>query len=124
MLDLRTVEHLHIDCRLSAMLIPYGYFKNKWLLNLQKGDYVQTIDTPEVVIRIIEKTTIPIASPIAQSLSLLIYNKPIEEVFNAMLRNWKYDIQKKNVILIIYERDDSYKERFENGIENRAQIPI
>lgn len=106
------------------MLVPYGYFKNKWVYNLQKGDYVQTIDDPEVVIRVVERTIIPIQSPIAQSLSLLIYNKSIEQVFDAMLRNWKYDIQKKNVILIIYERDDSYKERFENGIENRAQVPI
>ena len=88
------------------MLIPYGYFKNKWALNLQKGDLLQTIDEPEIIIRVIEKSIVPINSSIAQSLSLLIYNKPIEKVFDAMFRNWKYDIQKKNVILIVYERTE------------------
>lgn len=88
------------------MLIPYGYFKNKWALNLQKGDLLQTIDEPAVVIRVVEKTVVPITSAIAQSLALLIYNKSIEQVFDAMFRNWKYDIQKKNVILIIYERTE------------------
>lgn len=88
------------------MLIPYGYFKNNWALNLQKGDLLQTIDEPEIIIRVIEKSIVPINSSIAQSLSLLIYNKPIEKVFDAMFRNWKYDIQKKNVILIVYERTE------------------
>ncbi len=88
------------------MLIPYGYFKNKWALNLQKGDLLQTIDESEIIIRVIEKSIVPINSSIAQSLSLLIYNKPIEKVFDAMFRNWKYDIQKKNVILIVYERTE------------------
>ena len=88
------------------MLIPYGYFKNKWALNLQKGDLLQTIDEPEIIIRVIDKSIVPINSSIAQSLSLLIYNKPIEKVFDAMFRNWKYDIQKKNVILIVYERTE------------------
>lgn len=103
---MRTVEHLFTDCKLNAMLIPYGYFKNKWALNLQKGDLLQTIDEPEIIIRVIEKSIVPINSSIAQSLSLLIYNKPIEKVFDAMFRNWKYDIQKKNVILIVYERTE------------------
>lgn len=88
------------------MLIPYGYFKNKWALDLQKGDLLQTIDEPEVVIRVVEKTVVPIYSPIAQAMSLLIYNKSIEQVFDAMFRNWKYDIQKRNVILIIYEKTE------------------
>ena len=86
------------------MLIPYGWYKNQWVQDAQCGDELETIDEPPVPIRIVEKTIIPINSPIAQCLSLLIYNKPIEEIFNAMFRNWKHDIQRKNVILIIYEK--------------------
>ena len=49
------------------MLIPYGYFKNKWALNMQKGDLLQTIDEPEIIIRVIEKSIVPINSSLAQS---------------------------------------------------------
>jgi len=100
----KIIEHLYTDCKLQAMLVPYGWYKNDWVLRLEKGAVLETINDPPILVRIVEKTVIPINSPIAQCLSLLIYNKPIEDIFNAMCRNWGHDIQRKNVILIIYEK--------------------
>lgn len=103
----RTIEHLFTECKLNALLIPYGMYKNKWALHVQRGELLETIDEEPVTIRVIEKTIIPINSNIAQCVSMLIYKKTIEQVFNAMFRNWKHDIQRKNIILIIYERIES-----------------
>jgi len=104
MSEFKIVEHLFTDCKLHAMLIPYGEYKNKWVSRIEKGCVLETIDEVPVHIRVLEKVTIPVNSIITQCLSLLIYNKPIEEIFDAMFRNWKHDIQRKNIILIIYER--------------------
>lgn len=103
----RTIEHLFTECKLHAMLIPYGIYKNKWALQAQKGELLETIDEEPVTIRVVEKTIIPINSNIAQCVSMLIYKKPIEQVFSAMIRNWKHDIQRKNLIFIIYEPVES-----------------
>ena len=99
----RVIEHLYTDCKLHAMLVPYGWYKNNWLERAERGMELETIDEIPILVRLVEKTVIPINSPIAQCLSLLIYNKPIEEIFDAMIRNWGHDIQRKNIILIVYE---------------------
>lgn len=97
------IEHLCSECKLRAMIVPYGLRKNTWVLNMKPGDEMYTIDEKPVLIQVLEKMVMPVMSPTANCLSLLIYGKPIETVFKAMFQNWGYDIQRRFVILIIYK---------------------
>lgn len=107
------VEHLYYECRMAAMLLPFGVYKNAWINNLKFGEEVYTIDDPPIKIRILDKLILPIKSSYTNAISMLIYGRPIEVVFKAMFSNYKYDINLKEVILLTYER----------VIKNEAQFP-
>lgn len=101
--SLMNIEHLYSECKLNAMLIPYGIYKNAWVERLRYGEKILTSDDPPITIRVLDKLVIPVGSTIANSMSMLIYGRPIEVIFDAMFRNFGHDIQRKNVILLIYE---------------------
>jgi len=85
------------------MLIPYGDYKNSFLHDVRPGDVLTDMD--EVPIRVLEITRVGIHSALANALSMLIYNQPIETVLAAMRANWGYEINKTDMFLIIYTPD-------------------
>jgi hypothetical protein len=52
-------------------------------------------------VEIIAKARIPIRSPIADALSIFMYNMPMKRVFKVMRRNWKYDINDSEVLVVV-----------------------
>lgn len=98
-----TLDHLSQTCRNSAMLIPYGDYKNSFLHDVRPGDVLADMD--EVPIRVLEITRVGIHSALANALAILIYGLPIETVFGAMKGNWGYEINKTDLFLIIYTPD-------------------
>ena len=89
------VEHLYYECRMAAMLLPFGVYKNAWISRLKFGEEVYTMDDPPIKIRILDKLILPIKSSYTNAISMLIYGRPIEVVFKAMFSNHKYDINLK-----------------------------
>jgi hypothetical protein len=92
-----------VDCKMSAMLIPFGHYRNAHLLDLKAGDELITIDEPACHLRIVSMNVIPVNSPITNALSMLIYGYPIERVYDAMVGNHGPFIHRNKLILIIYE---------------------
>lgn len=101
-----TIRHKKATCKLNAMLLPYGFYFNKSILELGVGQEMLTIDEPPQRVLVREKTIIPIRSKMANAISLLIYDIPVEDVFKAMWANWKGDIQRDNLIFLVYETID------------------
>lgn len=107
--NLYCIEHLYSECKLSAMLIPFGLYKNAWVNKLQYGAEVLTLDNPPVKIKVFDRITLPIRSTLTNSISMLVYGKPIETVYDGMFRNYGHDISKREVILLIYKAIDYVK---------------
>lgn len=98
-----TLDHLSQTCRNSAMLIPYGDYKNSFLHDVRPGDVLADLD--DAPIKVLEITRVGIHSALTNALSMLIYNMPIETVFAAMRANWGYEVNKNDLFLIIYKTD-------------------
>jgi hypothetical protein len=97
------IDHLMADCKKSAMLIPFGYYKNVYLLDMKAGDELITEDDPPAHIKILNMHVIPSNSPLTDAISNLIYGYPIEVILKAMEGNHGASIHRDKIILIIYE---------------------
>ena len=98
-----TIEHLISDCKMQAMLIPFGYYRNCYIAEMKIGDELITIDDPPCHLKVSSINIIPVNSPITNAISMLIYGYPIEVVFDAMLGNNEHAIHKNKLIFIVYE---------------------
>lgn len=98
-----TVEHKIMDCKNGAMLIPFGLYKNSFLHDVKPGNILYTMDDPPREIVVLALTTITARGETAQALSLLLYNQPIELVLEAMRRNWRREINREELFLLVYK---------------------
>ena len=97
------IEHLLVNPKYFMVLLPFGDYKNINILEADIGEVCETIDDPIKYVKIISKTTIPIKSPIANALSMFLYDMPIKRSFSVMRRNWSYDIHEDEILLVILE---------------------
>lgn len=98
-----TIEHMVSDCKMQAMLIPFGYYKNCYISEMKVGDELITIDDPPCHLKVLSINIIPVNSSVTNAISMLIYGYPIESVFDAMLGNCEHAIHKNKLIFIVYE---------------------
>ena len=102
------LEHLFSEPNYHMVLIPFGDYKNINILEAEIGQICETIDEPPKKVEIIAKARIPVRSPIADALSIFLYNMPMKRVFKVMKRNWKYDINDSEVLAVVIKeiKDD------------------
>ena len=97
------IEH---ECRNSSgylgMLIPFGEYKNRSLLQAAPGSEAITIDG--VTVKLISSSVISAPSQIANTLSYMLYGISIERSLDAMIRNWGYDVYNDKVLFIVVEK--------------------
>lgn len=101
--NILTIFHKAADSKLRAMLLPYGIYRNGFVLELGVGGELLTCDEPPIRIRIREKTILPIKSKITNAICMLLYGHSIDEVFQSMLNNWSGDIQREKLLFIVYD---------------------
>jgi len=100
------IESLLFDPKLKGMLVPFGFYKNASLAEAYIGEIVYTMDDPPVQVEIMAKATIAIKSQAAEALSLLLYGKPIDYIFNKMLDNWKSDIFTDMILFLVVKKHE------------------
>lgn len=99
-MDLHIVESKLFEPKLKGMLVPFGLYKNAWLVDVPIGAIMSTIDNPPKQVRLMSKTVISIKSPIAETLSMMLYGRSMSFIFSKMLQNWKSDIDRENIFFI------------------------
>ena len=97
------IDHLLVDPKYKAMIIPLGDYKNTNILDSPIGQVLETIDDPPKYVRVVAKSIITPASDIANSLSVFLYDVPMSVTFKVMRRNWKYDINGDAAIFLVVE---------------------
>ena len=102
------IESLLFDPKLKGMLVPFGFYKNAALAEAYIGQVVYTMDEPPEQVKIMAKAVISIKSQVAEALSLMLYGKSIDYIFNKMLKNWKSDIFTDMILFLVVEKYDEY----------------
>jgi hypothetical protein len=97
------LEHQVSDCRMQAMLIPFGLYRNAYAAELKRGDEIITNDEPKCHLQVVAVSVIPVRSPITDAISMLIYGVPIEALFDEMLKRNGSSIFSNKLIFIVYE---------------------
>ncbi|NCU31204.1 hypothetical protein EOM57_05410 [Candidatus Saccharibacteria bacterium] len=110
------IEHLLKDPLHKAMLIPFGDYKNMFIREAPEGTIFETIDSPPKKVELIASAVISPVSPLANALSMMIYNQPIRRVFKAMRRSWRYDIHDDQLLLIIVKEIMEEKEAIQHNV--------
>lgn len=106
------VDHLFVNPKYKAMIIPLGDYKNTNILDSPIGQILETIDDPPIRVRIVAKSIITITSDIANSLSVFLYDVPMKVAYKVMRRNWKYDIHDDMAMFLVVE--EVQEEELEN----------
>lgn len=97
------VEHQVADCRMQAMLLPFGLYRNAYVAELKRGDEIITNDEPKCHLQVVAISVIPVRSPITDAISMLIYGAPIETLFGEMEKRHGSSIFSNKLIFIVYE---------------------
>lgn len=97
------IEH---ECRNNSgyigMLIPFGEYKNRSLMDAEVGCIGVTSDG--VTVKLISKSVVAAPSRVANALSYMLYGISIERSLSAMIRNWGYDVYDNKVLFIVVEK--------------------
>lgn len=109
------LEHLLSEPCYHMVLIPFGDYKNINILEAEIGDVCETIDDPPKQVEIIAKTRVPVKSPIADALSMFMYNMPIKRSFEVMRRNWRYDIHDDEILMVIIKEIENKEEEIDDN---------
>lgn len=95
-------QHI-VKYKKRMMMIPFGYPFN--------FDFMEKATTDDVIslangalIKIIHKTTVNVASSVAEILAWSLYGKPMKEVFRMFMDEFGADnIQNEEIIVITYD---------------------
>lgn len=98
------------DCKLQAMLLPLGTYRNSLVAEMKAGDELITSDDPACHLKVVSVNVIKARSSMANSLSMLLYDCPIELVLEVMEKNCGASIFRDKIIFVVYELD--YTESF------------
>lgn len=82
-----------------SMLLPIGYSLNRRVAEANVGDEIVFMDglkATVVFVCVVKRLT-----PEVESLSWLLYDMPIEKVFDVMSRNWRHEIYKDEIIHLV-----------------------
>lgn len=85
-----------------GMLIPFGEYKNRSLMEAEVGCIGVTADG--VMVRLISKSVVAAPSQIANAISYMLYGISIERSLSAMIRNWGYEVYDNRVLFIVVEK--------------------
>jgi len=100
------IDHLLVEAKYKAMILPFGDYKNINILESPIGEICETLDDPPRYVRIVAKTVITITSDIANTLAIMLYDTPMKKVYNTLKAHWKYDIHDNVAMFIVYEEVD------------------
>jgi hypothetical protein len=110
---LLTIRHGIAGHKYPMMLLPLGYRFNTDILEAEIGSKAIIQSTGEEV-KILRKAVIPLKSSpksdyseLSNTLSIGIYGKTINVIFDLMTANWKYYIKDKNLLLLVVEKIDN-----------------
>lgn len=98
------IEHKCKEPVHYGMIIPFGEYKNSNLVEASIGDICETMDKKNKFVEIVAKTIISSTSGVADTLSIMLYNREFEDVWNAMKRNWYGDIFEDQFLFLVVRR--------------------
>lgn len=83
----------------QGMLIPYGEYKNSRIAECEIGSECITLDKKPC--KLIARSVILFPSPLADSISLLLYGLRASTIFDVMVKNWRSEIYKDRLLFIV-----------------------
>lgn len=93
------IKHVVSGTKLNGCLLPLGLHLNNHLLTLKKGDKLKFIDGEIVELRTVVR--ISTTSPIANSISMLIYGVGIDVVWEKINENYGGRLRDENGLAFI-----------------------